>query len=153
MLATSDDLRRLATEVRTLTEARFTSCGEATVAGALTSDGDVLTGIWIDAAVDSAALCAATGPICEAHRRGVAVVASLCMQRERGDSSIRVLPACGICQERLAVWGRGVLIAVDSPDSHDPIFETLRELRPHYWNQSSGTNLRDDPTTDSADPP
>lgn len=44
--------------------------GKGVAAAALTDTGETLTGIWIDAMVDAACLCAETGPICDAHRSG-----------------------------------------------------------------------------------
>ena len=43
---------------------------------------------------------------------------------------VKVLPACGVCQERLQAFGLEVLVAV----SADPaIYKTLAELRPWPW--------------------
>lgn len=49
-------------------QAEHDSDGEGVGAAGLTDDGSVLTGVWIDATVDRACLCAETGPIGEAHR-------------------------------------------------------------------------------------
>jgi cytidine deaminase len=108
---------------------------EAIVAALRTGSGHILTGVWTPAAVDSASLCAETGPICEAHRLGERVTASVCLYRPSGDEDFKVLPACGICQERLAVFGLDVEIAVPSADT-ERLWQraTLRELRPFYWN-------------------
>jgi len=110
--------------------------GEALVAAVLTEKGRVLTSVYAEAAVEAACLCAETGAICEAHKLGQKVVASLCLYRAASGSSFRVLPACGVCQERLAFWGLDVLVAVPSQAgaSEGPAeFKALRELRPHYW--------------------
>ncbi|EST36891.1 hypothetical protein N566_15935 [Streptomycetaceae bacterium MP113-05] len=48
--------------------------------------------------------------------------------------SVEVLPPCGICQERLAMWGPQVEVGV--PDTLAPAgwrALTLAEVNPHYW--------------------
>jgi cytidine deaminase len=46
------------------------------------------------------------------------------------------LPACGICQERLAFWGLGVMIAIPGSSVRGICsFLSLGDLRPHYWNR------------------
>jgi cytidine deaminase len=102
---------------------------EAVTAAALTRSGAVLLGVWNPAMVDSACLCAETGPICEAHVRDDPIVASACVSL-REDGTVGVLPACGVCQERLRVFGDGVMIAV----ALDPLrYRSLGELRPEPW--------------------
>lgn len=109
--------------------------GEAVTAAVMTDQGSIFTGIWNDASVDAATLCAETGPICQAHAAGEAVFASVCVARDFAEQPFRVLPACGICQERLAFWGLEVLIGVPGKAVADICeFKTLRALRPCYWN-------------------
>jgi cytidine deaminase len=109
---------------------------DAVVAAARTCSGRILTGVHVEARLDAASLCAEAGPICEAHRLGDPIAASLCLWRERPGGPARVLPACGVCQERLAVWGMDVRVAVPLPDGWG--FRTLRELRPHDWADPTG---------------
>lgn len=106
--------------------------GEGVAAAALTDVGTQLTGVWVDAMVDSACLCAETGPICEAHRTGQAIRASICV-RWTQHSGASVLAACGVCQERLAVFGTEVLIGIPDPSTRGVRFATLAELRPAPW--------------------
>jgi len=106
--------------------------GEGVGAAALTASGETLTGVWIDAMVDSACLCAETGPICEAHRRGQRIVASICV-RWTAPEDVRVLAACGVCQERLVVFGREVLVGVADDSVRGFSFRTLSDLRPAPW--------------------
>ena len=114
--------------------------GEALVAALRTSSGDILTSVFTEARVDAASLCAETGAICEAHKLAETVVASVCIYRESENHSFRVLPACGICQERLAFWGLGVEIAVPRNEEGGDIWQSksLQELRPFYWGASAG---------------
>lgn len=111
--------------------------GEGVGAAALTDDGEILTGVWIDAMVDSACLCAETGPISEAHRRGRKLTASICV-RWTQSAGPTVLAACGVCQERLAIFGSGLLIGVADSAERGFRFESLAALRPSPWWESIG---------------
>jgi cytidine deaminase len=85
--------------------------------------------------VDSACLCAETGAICEAHKLNERAIASACIHWKADTQVIKILPACGICQERLAFWGLDVEIAVPQNEAEEAWqFLTLRQLRPFYWN-------------------
>lgn len=113
-------------------EAELASLSDGEVAAAMRlEDGAIVTGVSIPAAVDGAQLCAETGAICEAHRRHERVTHSLAMKKEEG-IPVLLEGACGICQERLAVWGLDVLLAIEGEQ-----FKTLRDLRPHYWDKSA----------------
>lgn len=112
-------------------EGRRSSDGEGVAAAARTRSGAELAGVWIDAMVDSACLCAETGPICEAHRLDDPIVASICVRWTQATGFV-VLPACGVCQERLAVFGTDVVVAVGRSENVTD-FRSLRELRPLPW--------------------
>ncbi len=114
--------------------------GEGVGAAALTDEGEILTGVWIDAMVDSACLCAETGPISEAHRRGRKLAASICVRWTRS-SGATVLAACGVCQERLAIFGSELLIGVADSAERGFRFESLAALRPSPWWESIGDDL------------
>jgi cytidine deaminase len=108
------------------------------VAALKTKTGQILTSVWVEATVDSACLCAETGAICEAHKLNEQVIASACIYWEADTSKFKVLPACGVCQERLAFWGLEVMIAVPSQESGKICqFYTIRQLRPFYWNDAT----------------
>lgn len=109
---------------------------EGIAAAALTRSGAVLVGVCVDAMVDSACLCAETGPICEAHHRRDPIHASVCVRWTPSGGST-VLPACGVCQERLAVFGEDVLVAVGRTDTGVE-YATLADLRPHPWWRVAG---------------
>jgi cytidine deaminase len=117
-----------------LAQSRFPQ--ENTCVAALKTDtGRLLTGVWIEAIVDSACLCAETGAICEAHKLNERVIASVCIYWEADTEKFKILPACGVCQERLAYWGLDVKIGVPSQESGKICqFFSLRQLRPFYWN-------------------
>jgi cytidine deaminase len=116
--------------------------GGVVAAAAETEQGRYLTGIWCDARVDAAALCAETGPICQAHALDDRILASVCVVRDNPCDPFRILPACGICQERLAFWGLDVLIGVPGTSFADICdYRALRDLRPHYWDTSANNRL------------
>jgi len=109
--------------------------GAGVAAAALTASGRELVGVWVDAMVDSACLCAETGPICEAHQTNDPIVASVCVRSTDAGGAI-VLPACGVCQERLVVFGADVMVAVGRETdgaSEATVWRSLTELRPSPW--------------------
>lgn len=113
-------------------QAELADGGEGVAAAGLTDNGATLVGVWVDAMVDSACLCAETGPICEAHRIGASLVASICV-RWTESAGATVLAACGVCQERLAIFGTDVAVAVADNGDRGFHFVPLTELRPSPW--------------------
>jgi cytidine deaminase len=110
---------------------------DACVSALKTATGRILTSVYAEAVVDSACLCAETGAICEAHKLNEPVVASVCIDWEATTGKFKILPACGVCQERLAFWGLDVEIAVPSSEPGQKWqFLKLRQLRPFYWNDA-----------------
>ncbi len=115
---------------------RFPDGATGVAAAVALADGRVLTSICLDNLNSAVGLCAETGALCQAYTEDVAVVASACVARDDGDPEIFVLAPCGICQERLALWGADVLVAVADPSAPagwSP--KTLREVNPHYWGE------------------
>ena len=99
----------------------------------LLADGTVLTGTAPDALNRSVEVCHEVGPYCEAFRLAQPVVASVCLHRTT-DGNHRVLSPCGVCRERLAVYGASVLVAVPERAATEQVrWITLREALPHYW--------------------
>ncbi|MFI0470817.1 hypothetical protein ACH347_42730 [Saccharopolyspora sp. 5N102] len=77
---------------------------------------------------------AETGALCQAYTLDKRVTASVCVSKLPGAEGHPVLAPCGVCQERLALWGPDVEVAVadaDSPSGWSA--RTLRELNPFYW--------------------
>src|SRR5690554_5637504 len=66
-----------------------------------TSDGQILTSVLADSPTAAASLCCDAGAIAEAHEFNLAVVASVCISRDRPGEALVILTACGIGQERL----------------------------------------------------
>jgi cytidine deaminase len=102
-----------------------------------TTTGRILTSVFAESPNQAACLCHETGAICEAHKLGEAVTASVCVDRENGSAPFVILPPCGLCCERLAYWGGEVEVAV--PEDHDRTRWTSRRLKqvvPYYWLQT-----------------
>ncbi|MHC4526063.1 MAG: cytidine deaminase [Planctomycetota bacterium] len=96
-------------------------------------NGEIVTSVYVDTPNEGANLCHETGAICEAHKRNLKVLETVCVSRATGDQFV-ILSPCGICQERLAFWGPDVRAAVgciDDPTAWE--VKTLRELSPYYW--------------------
>ncbi|WP_031006778.1 cytidine deaminase [Streptomyces sp. NRRL F-5727] len=97
-------------------------------------DGRILTSVGLDNIHGSVALCQETGAYCQAYTLNRRVTASVCVFRDPEDGRYVILPPCGVCQERLALWGPDVEVGV--PDPEDPtrwVAHRLAELHPHYW--------------------
>lgn len=110
--------------------------GEALAAAAMTDKGNILTSVWVEAACDAACLCAETGVICEAHKLNERIVQVVCVTRDNENEQFKIMPACGICQERLAFFGMNIEIAVSGNSAEDIVVKTLSQLRPDYWQQA-----------------
>jgi cytidine deaminase len=113
--------------------------GEAIVGAVKTDSGRLLTSVYVEAATDTAHLCAETGAICEAHKLGERVVATICVYRQTPEHPFRIVPPCGLCQERLAFWGLDVNVAVPG-DRPGEVWASrdLRDLHPYDWSQVFG---------------
>ncbi|WP_250036235.1 cytidine deaminase [Paractinoplanes maris] len=98
------------------------------------ADGQILTSVCLDNINMGVTLCHETGAICQAYTWDKRVTASVCVSRKAGSTEVFVLAPCGICQERLALWGPEVQVAVD--DRRSPsgwAARTLLEVNPFYW--------------------
>ena len=127
-----DQLRELIDRVQALARERFPE-GDEGAAGVLLSDGSVLTSTAPAALNASVELCHETGAFCEAYKLDRRIVASVCLHRETNDRFL-VLSPCGVCMERLAAHGPGVLVGVPSVgDLANPTWVELRDAHPHYW--------------------
>jgi len=114
--------------------ARFSQRSDAGAAALYTNDGRILTSVCFESPNESANLCHETGAICEAYRLGLRVTASVCVSRGTSAEPFIILSPCGICQERLAIWGLDVEVGV--PLDTDPtrwLAKSLREVQPYYW--------------------
>jgi cytidine deaminase len=108
--------------------------GYAGAAAVQTDSGRILTSVCFDAPNDAVSLCHETGAFCEANRLGEKVVASVCVSRTSPERPFLILAPCGVCQERLALWGDEVEVAVAVPGKPGAWqAKRLREVNPHYW--------------------
>ncbi len=113
--------------------ARFPS-GYAGAAAVRTDSGRVITSVCFDAPNDGVSLCHEAGAFCEAYRLDEKVVASVCVSRSEPSRPFLILPPCGVCQERLALWGPNVQVAVSVPGEPSRwASKLLSEVNPHYW--------------------
>ncbi|MCZ0978864.1 cytidine deaminase [Streptomyces diastatochromogenes] len=115
-------------------EKRWTPDEPGGAAAVCLDDGRVLTSVALDNVNAGVTLCQETGASCQAYALDRRVTASVCVFRAPEDGRFVVLPPCGICQERLALWGPGVEVGV--PDPEDPTrrhARTLAELNPYHW--------------------
>ena len=130
------DERALAATVascKDLIGSRFPDDGDHGAAAMLLGDGTILTGTAPDAVNPSVEVCHEIEPYCGAYRLNQRVVASVCLHRQLGGRTV-VLSPCGVCRERLAVYGPGVLVAVaDRSDPAVVVWKTLRDALPDYW--------------------
>lgn len=117
-----------------LIERRLPNAAWATAAALRLDDGAILTGICLDNVNSAAGLCAEIGPMCEAFTSDRGVTASICVNRSADRDHDLVLAPCGVCQERLALWGPEVEVGVTDPE--DPrrwSSRRLEQLNPYYW--------------------
>lgn len=106
----------------------------ATAAAVYLDDGSILTGICLDNFNSAAGLCAEAGPICWAYTENRQIIASVCVNRTVDRSQDLILAPCGLCQERLALWGPDLEVGVADPASGTGwSSRRLAELNPSYW--------------------
>lgn len=130
---TAHDLARTVAACRDLIATRFPGDDDAGAAAMLLDDGTVLTGTAPEVLNASVELCHEVEPFAAAHRLGRRVRATVCLHRERGGRHL-VLAPCGVCRERLAVFGPRLLAAVPDVFAPDVVrWRRLGHLLPDYW--------------------
>lgn len=114
-------------------EIRFPTEPWAGAAAMYTEDGQILISTSPDTVNQSVELCHETGAICEAHKLGKKITATVCVSRDN-NGQFQILTPCGVCQERLLFWGHEIEAAVPQ-DSDSTKWETrtLKEIQPYYW--------------------
>ena len=117
-----------------LIESRLAGAAWRTAAAVRLDDGSILTGIGLANFNSAAGLCAEVGPLAQAYTADRDVVASICVNRSDGREHDVVLAPCGVCQERLALWGPDVEVGVADPASPTGwSSRRLEDLMPTYW--------------------
>ncbi|WP_328330718.1 MULTISPECIES: cytidine deaminase [unclassified Streptomyces] len=105
---------------------------DAGAAAVYLDDGRILTSVCFDNLNAGVTLCHEVGAYCQAYTLDRKVTASVCVNRIAG--RLVILAPCGICQERLALWGPGVEVAVPAPGAPGGWqARTLAEVNPYYW--------------------
>ncbi|WP_092534002.1 cytidine deaminase [Amycolatopsis arida] len=120
---------------------RWPAAGWAVTSAMYLDDGQVITSVGLDNLNAGAVLCAEVGALCQAYTLNRQVAASVCVCRDGDRGSIVVLAPCGICQERLALWGPDVQVAVPT-DGQPGGWMSLRlaDLHPYYWGSHFATD-------------
>ena len=101
-----------------------------------TKTGKIYTSVAPEVINASTELCIETGSILRHIKRRRLQTHSLCLVRDDENSALKILTACGTCQERLLYWGRGVKVAVTSTHHGNIEFKTLEELQPYHWTRA-----------------
>ena len=128
-----DDLRAVVEACMSLIDGRFPDDSDRGAAAMLLADGTIVTGTAPEAINPAVQGCHELEPFCAAHRLGQPVTASVCLHRRTG-GRVLVLSPCGVCRERLAVYGPDVLVAVPQTDDVSEVtWKPLREVLPGYW--------------------
>lgn len=118
---------------RELIEQRFPGSEERGAAAMLLADGTVLTGTAPDAVNPAVEVCHEIEPYAAAFRLDQQIVASVCLHRDEAGRFL-VLSPCGVCRERLAVYGPAVLVGAAAPeDPTQVVWKALRDVLPDYW--------------------
>ncbi|HZE37589.1 MAG TPA: cytidine deaminase [Stackebrandtia sp.] len=105
--------------------------GAAAVRGA---NGEIFTSVAFENINGGVTLCHETGGFIQAFTKNVAVTDSVCVARDPLFDAPVILAPCGICRERLALWGPDVEVGV--PDPADPtkcLSRRLSEVHVSYW--------------------
>jgi cytidine deaminase len=124
-------------------ERRFPGEAWAGAAAMYTEDAEILISTTPDFANSAVALCYEVGAICDAYANDKNIVATVCVSRAE-DGRIVILPACGVCQERLWHWGGSIEVAVPlDDDSTKWKAVTLAEMAPHYWRKHGDPRTSD----------
>ena len=114
-------------------ERRFPDELWAGAAAMYADDGEILISTALEVVNESVALCHEVGAMCEAYAKDKKIIATVCVSRAP-DGRFIILPACGVCQERLWYWGDAVEVAVPlDEDASKWRAVTLGEMGPHYW--------------------
>jgi cytidine deaminase len=83
---------------------RFSSEGWAGAAAMYAEDGQILISTSPEVVNASVELCHEVGAICEAYKLSKKITATVCVSRD-DKGMFQILTPCGVCQERLMVYG------------------------------------------------
>lgn len=108
-----------------------------------TEEEQFLISVALESFNAAACLCMETGAMFEAQKYNLKITHSLCLSRENEKEMLKILTACGICQERLRYWGEDVKVAISNPEN-EIIFQKIGELNPHYWGKVFPDEIREE---------
>lgn len=116
-----------------LIEERYGKNADDGAAAMYTETGKILTSTAPEALNDGVSLCHETGALCEAYKMGEKIIASICVYQDENGKNI-VLSPCGVCQERLFIYGGELEVGIyDEKSSTGWSSKKLKELQPYYW--------------------
>tara|TARA_R110000868_G_scaffold117600_10_gene312332 strand:+ start:2698 stop:3108 length:411 start_codon:yes stop_codon:yes gene_type:complete len=125
--------QKLFDSVVSFIEQRFGKNSDEGAAGIYTESGKILISTAPDTLNDSVSLCHETGAYCEAYKLDEKVVASVCVHQGKDGKNI-VLTPCGVCQERLFLYGDDVEVGVPDPANVNHFVSIkLKEVQPYHW--------------------
>jgi len=128
--------QKLVDQIIAFIEKRFPNGEAEGAAGMYTSAGRLLLSTAPEVLNDAVSLCHETGCLCEAYKLNEQVTASACVFRESPGRYV-ILAPCGVCQERLFLYGPTVSVAVAEDNNPTKwIAARLSELQPHYWRKA-----------------
>jgi len=114
-------------------EERFGKNSDEGAAGVYTESGKIIISTSPDTLNDSVTLCHETGAYCEAYKRNEKIVASLCVHQGANGENI-VLTPCGVCQERLFLYGEDVEVGIPNQNTPNTFRSIkLKEVQPYHW--------------------
>lgn len=126
--------QRLVDAAIAFADQRFPGMPYEGAAAMYTDDGQIIVSTALEVLEGTAvALCHEVGAMCEAYARNRRVTATVCVSREP-DGQMIILPLCGVCKERMWLWGGDVEVAV--PLEHDNTkwrSMLLSEIDPYFW--------------------
>lgn len=115
-----------------LIEVRYPEGNWKGAAAVYTESGKIITSTSPLMPLAATDVCHETGAICEAHKLNESIVACVCLSRVNG--KFHILAPCGICQERLYLWGPDVEVAVPLVTNTTKYeVKKLSEVHPYYW--------------------
>lgn len=116
-------------------EWRFPGLPFEGAAAMYTDDGEILISTALDVPDGSSVqLCHEVGAMCEAYAKKKRITATVCVSRETDGRFIIIGGLCGVCMERMWLWGGDVEIAIPlAEDATRWRTITLKEANPYYW--------------------
>ncbi len=123
----------LVESAKAFVQLRFPTQPWAGAAALYTEDGQILVSTAPTFPSASVELCHEAGALCEAFKLDKKITATVCVSRDES-GKFHILTPCGVCQERLMLYGSDVEAAVPlDVDSTKWQVKTLNELQPYYW--------------------